>query len=412
MSNWPEKNEELHRKLHFKPEPLKYKPVPVSKALGEMNSYVNVAVDLGTYSFLAGERSIAKHIIELEHMLDSTAYQILVHVALTVGHDVDNALGSIPLYVYVAGIDKITDSLKDLAYLSLMGYSPKKEIYNYFIYLSDVVTSKINGKDLEGKTVGWINEEYAVESIAVLRGGKWILMPNEKLKITSSDKIYVTGVKENINELLHDLRLPELVGEKPPADIMPILSDIDSMIDIVKLLNDLVHYQLKAQDPSMVEEVMEIEMFVDTLRLRVSERIVDTPKFDNKDRYSLLMLVTRLEDITDAMTYSLTLPAKDIYRDVLSRIVESSMEKVRSYKLATTIRVKDLQEQLEDLGASILAIKKSGEWVAVTPYNLSRLIADKDDSVLLMYPRILEDDIMEFMKKYAIVPQQVEESAE
>ncbi|MCD6324447.1 MAG: hypothetical protein J7L55_05005 [Desulfurococcales archaeon] len=404
MSSWPERNEELHQKLHFKPEPLEYKPIPVSKALGEMNSHVNVAIDLGMHSFLSGERSIAKHMIELEHTLDSTAYQILAHVALTVGGDIDKALGSIPLYVYVAGIDKITDSLKDLAYLSLMGYSPSSELYRYFIYLGDVLTSSIDGRLLHGKSIGWINEEYAVEAIAVLRSGKWILVPDEKLTVLLKDKVYVTGVKENVNDLLTSLGQPPINGVEPPSSIKSILSDIDSMIDIVKLLNDLVHYQLKAQDPSMVEEVMEIEMFVDTLRLRVSQNVMECPQFSSKDKFSLLTLVTRLEDITDAMTYSLTLPARDIYRDVLSQIVESSCEKVRSFQLSVNVLISELQEKLEDVGATVIAVKKKGEWVAVTPYNINRLKASPGDSVLLMFPRTLEEDVQDFMKNYAKQP--------
>ncbi len=400
MNSWPRSNEELHKELHFKPEPLRYEPIPVSKALGEMNSYVNVAIDLGTYSFLSEERFIAKHMIELEHTLDSTAYQILAHVALTVGGDIDKALGSIPLYVYVAGIDKITDSLKDLAYLSLMGYSPSQKLYKYFIFLGDVLTSSIDGRLLYEKSVGWINEEFAVEAIAILRSGKWILMPGEDLKISFKDKVYVTGIKENVNDLLTSLGLPPITGVEPPSSVKAILADIDSMIDIVKLLNDLVHYQLKAQDPSMVEEVMEIEMFVDTLRLRISKNIMESAEFSSKDKFSLLTLVTRLEDITDAMTYSLTLPAKDIYRDVLSQIVESSCEKVKSFKLGKDVSISELQERLEDVGATVIAVKKKEEWIAVTPYNISRLKASAGDSILLLYPRALEGDVQAYMGKY------------
>ncbi len=404
MSSWPEINEELHKKLHFKPKTPKYEPVTVSEALAEMNAYVNAVVDLGTYAFLSGENSISKHMIELEHMLDNIAYQILAHVSLTVGHDVDKAMGAIPLYIYVSGIDKITDSFKDLAYLSLMGYSPSKQLYSYYVCLSDVITSTLNGDLFNGKTIGWIKEEFAVEPIALLRRNEWILIPEDETVLHQKDRVYVTGVKENINDLLKEVGLPQIEGVMPPKDVKEIVSSIDSMIDIVKLLNDLAHYQLKAQDPSMIEEVMEIEMFVDTLRLKVSEKIMRTNVLDARNKFSLISLVTRLEDVTDAVTYTLTLPAKDVYRDVLSQIVESTGERVRSFMINKGLNIKDFQDRLEDLDASILAVKKKGEWIAITPYNMGKLSANPGDSLLIMYPQVLEEDVMNLMKDYSKIP--------
>ncbi len=401
MSRWPKRNEDLHRKLHVKPKPLRYEPIPVSEALKAMNSYVKTAVELGTHSFLANERTIAMHIIELEHAIDNTAYQLLIHASLTVGHNIEKAMGSLPLYIYVAGIDKITDAFKDLAYLSLMGYSPSEELYKYYIFLSDVITSRIEGSVLKGKEIGWLKEEFAVEPIAILRGSNWILIPQEAEIIRAGDKVYMTGIKENINELLEAFHQQTVTGTEPPEDIEGIMSDIDSMIDIVKLLNDLAHYQLKAQDPQMVEEVMEIEMFMDSLRLRVSEKIMDTRSLDNKDKFALLSLVTRLEDVTDAMTYSLTLPAKDEYKEILSRIVEASGEKVKSFHVNKVIPIVKLSEDLEEFGAAVLAVRKGNEWVAVTPYNIGKLKAEPNDSVLLMYPAVLEEDVLEYMSKHS-----------
>jgi len=398
MSSWPKINEELHKRLHFKPKYPKYEPITVSESLAEMNAYVNAVIDLGTYAFLSGENTISKHMIELEHMLDNIAYQILAHVSLTVGHDIDKAIGAIPIYIYVSGIDKITDSFKDLAYLSLMGYSPSRQLYSYYIHLSDVITSTLGGRLFTGKTVSWMKEEFAVEPIALLRGRKWILIPNDNTSFQQSDRIYVTGVKENINDLMRYAGLPQIEGLNPPKDIEEIMSSIDSMIDIVKLLNDLAHYQLKAQDPSMVEEVMEIEMFVDTLRLKTSEKIMDTDILDPKNKFCLISLVTRLEDVTDAVTYTLTLPAKDVYKDVLSQIVESTGEKVRSFIASKNLNIKEFQDRLEDLDASILAVKKGSEWVAVTPYNMGKLLARPGDSLLIMYPQVLEEDVLDIMR--------------
>ena len=401
MSQGPHVSGDTHRMLHVKPKPFKYEPISVSEALRELSLYLKTVVELGTYSFLSSERSIARHIIELESAVDSTAYQLLIHAALTVGRNVSKAIGALPLYIYVSGADKVTDAFKDLAYLSISGYGPTQEIYRYYVYLSDVVTAKVKGRGwIVGKSVGYVKEEYAVEPIAILREGRWILIPPEEVVIKEGDRLYVNGVKENINDLLKSLSKPELIGEEPPPEVKDIMTHIDSMIDIIYLLNDLAHYQMKAQDPEMVEEVMEIECFFDSLRLKVSDLIMKSEVLSSRNKYALLMLTTRLEDITDAIAYSITLPAKDEYREVLSEIVESGGERVRLFRLARRAEVSRLAEELEDLGASVLAVRKGDEWIAITPYNIRRVVANPGDDVLIMYPIVLEDELMEFMSKY------------
>ncbi len=401
MSGGPHVSEDTHRMLHIKPKPFRYEPVSVTEKLRELSLYLKTVVELGTYSYLSGEKWIARHIIDLESAVDSTAYQLLIHAALTVGHNVSKAIGALPLYIYVLGADKVTDAFKDLAYLSISGYGPTEEIYRYYVYLSDVVTAKVKGRDwLVGKSVGYVKEEYAVEPIAILRGGRWILIPTEDVIIEEGDRLYVNGVKENINDLLKALGKPELIGEEPPNEVREIMTHIDSMIDIIYLLNDLAHYQMKAQDPEMVEEVMEIESFFDSLRLKVSDLIMKSEALSSRNKYALLMLTTRLEDITDAIAYSITLPAKDEYREVLSEMVESSGERVRLFKLAKKIEATKLADELEELGASVLAVRKGGEWVAITPYNIRKVVANPGDEVLVMYPTVLEDELIQLMSRY------------
>ncbi len=409
MSRWPPQNEDIHKKLHFKHKPLEYEPITVTEALCSLNLSLKTVVELGTYLYLSGDETVAKHIIELERAIDNTAYQLLIHASLTVGYNISKAVGSLPLYIYVLGVDKITDAFKDLAFLSLMGYRPCKDIYKYYVYLSDVIRAKIPGERLAGKTVEWIEEEYAVDPIAILRGRSWILVPTEDVVIQGDDVVYVSGAKENVNELLRSLGLNEMWGAQPPEGLRSIMTHIDSMIDIVNLLNDLAHYQLKAQDPEMIEEVMEIEMFFDKLRLRVSEMIMDAAGLSNTDKFALITLVTRLEDVTDAFVYALTLPAKDEYKEVLSKIVEGSGEKVRLFHIATDVDISKLADDLEELGSEVLAVKKGDEWIAVTPYNIGRLKAGSGDSILIIYPEVLEDELMSFMRKYSSSSEEVGE---
>lgn len=387
--------ERLHKELHSKPLIPQYTPTSVIESLKTLNRYLKSAMSLGIYSFISSDTLAARHIINLEKEIDGLAYQILIHTSLTVGRNVHKALGALPLYMYLVGIDKITDSFKDLAYLTLTEFSPQSDIYKYFVSVSDILTTRFTYKKEKEWTIEDLVSEYAVDIIAILRGGRWLLSPSLDIRLHEEDAVYISGLKGNVNDLLRDMNIEMIEGKIPPPEVEQLMKDIDSMTDIINLLNDLAHYQLQSQDPMMVDEVLEMEMFVDTLRLRLSENIMSTKELSQRDKFALLMLVTRLEDIADAITYSVTLPAKDEYRDVLSKIIEAAPEKMSIFQATKEIDMNKMLVELEDLGARLLAIKRGKEWIAVTPYNIEKLEISEGDVLLIMHPSVLEEDLKE-----------------
>jgi len=393
---------EIHRRIHTKPRPPRYEPISVSEALLKIHTYLGSSIELGTYSYLASDVEAAKNVVELETLVDEVAYQLLTHMSVVVSHDLDSAHLAAPIYTYVLGVDKIMDALKDLASLVLRGFSPSPRLYRMLMHVSDVATTRIPGSKVASKSVEELCEEYAVEILAVLRGGKWILSPEEGFRISEGDTVYVKGFKDNVIDMLRSLgeRVEETI--EPSKSVEPVLRHVDSMMDIVLMLNDLAHYQLKAQDPMLAEEILELEEFLDEMRMSVSSSVLSLGELEERDRLALLTYITRLEDISDALTYIIAMPVQEEYRELLSSIVESGGERIRAFVSRRSIELPLLAKTLEDLGASILAIRRGREWIAVTPYNMSRLRIEPGDTVLVTYYEALEEDLARVMSSMGL----------
>jgi len=390
--------EEIHRRIHAKPKPPRYEPITVTEALHKLHVYLKTVIELGTYAFLAADRLVANHIIDLETVVDQVAYQLMMHMSLAVGHDIESAPYATPIYMYVFGVDRIVDSFKDLASLVVRGVYPNPDIYRQLVAVSDVIVVKVRGEQLAYKRVKDVCEEYAIEVLAVFRKRGWILAPYDEA-IEPEDILYVKGFKENVNEFL------KAIGENKISEVMPreglrkLLSYIDTMLDMLLVFNDLAHYQLKAQDPKLAEELLEMEAFFDKLRITTSKTIIESQELTTNDKLALLTFITRLEDVSDSLTYIIALPAEEEYREILSTIVESGNERIRIFKATRSLKLAKLVEKLEELGASLLAIRRKSEWIAVTPYNVAKIEAQPNDTILISYNKTVEGSVIELLQK-------------
>ncbi len=388
---------ELHRSLHIKLKSLKYQPTSISEALRKLSNYLRVVIELGAYMYLFNDKSIAKSILSFETAVDELAYQLLMHISMAVGHDVKKAWKAIPVYVYVHGVDKIMDSFKDLAMTTLRNHGPNPDIARAIAYLSDVLVVAIPGEKVEGSSTSDLENAFSVEVLALMRPNEIILNPENEV-IRKNDVAYVKGFKENIVEMCRNLEIECIAPSKPAEEVSPILQDVDSMIDMLTVLTDIAHYQLKIQDPQLVEEILDLEEAFDTLRIKVSRAIIASKNLSNDDKLALLQFVTRLEDVSDALTYIATIPAQDEYRDVLSEIIESSDERMTVFQSLRDVELSEIAKALDDWDSQPLAIKRGSEWIAITPYNIHRIRVSKGDKILVLYPRIFEKEILSTLK--------------
>jgi len=388
---------ELHKSLHIKLKLFKYQPIAINEALKKLSNYLRTVIEIGTYMYVFNDKNIAKSIISLEAAVDELAYQLLMHISMAVGHDVKEAWKAIPVYVYVHGVDKVMDSFKDLAMATLRGHVPSPELSRGISYLSEVSIVPIPGERIEGSTTRDLESAFSIEVLMILRNSSIILNPEREV-MKRGDLVYIRGFKENLDDLCRSLEIRCLEASKPSTELTPILQDVYSMIDMLTVLTDIAHYQLKTQDPQLVEEILDLEEAFDALRIRVSKAIVASNKLSENDKLSLLQLVTRLEDVSDALTYIATMPAQDEYRDVLAEMIEGSDERMTTFFSMRDVDLEEIAKVLDDWGSKPLAIKRGSEWIAVTPYNVRKIKVLKGDRILVLYPAIFENEVVSSLK--------------
>ena len=383
--------EKLHRRIHAKPRPPRYQPITVTEALHKLRRSLEASILLGLYGLIENDAEAAIGIIDIEREIDEVAYQLLAHISMAVGHHVEDAAQAAPLYTYVLAVDKIMDAVKDLASLTIRGHRLSKEVSEELMALSDEPLVKIRG--LNKWSVGKLLDEYSIDVLAIKRGDLWILDPSNEEQIEENDTVYVWGAKDAINDLFKD------IGKEPlPKKEGGSLAEIVSSIEMLLVMNELAHYQLRAQDAVLADEIMELEMFMDELRVKNTKAIL-SQDLGYEDAFLLISLVTRIEDISDALTYIIVMPAEEEYREILSSLVEAAGDKISIYKAGNYIELAAVVEALEEIGATVLAVKKGQEWIAVTPYNAEKLRLEPGDSILVEYEKPLEKRVAEALQK-------------
>jgi len=87
-------------------------------------------------------------------------------------------------------------------------------------------------------------------------------------------------------------------------------------------------------------------------------------------------------------------------------VVESGGECIKIFRATRPLKLVKLVEELEDLGASLLAIRKRSEWIAITPYNVTKIEAQPNDTILVSYNKTLENNVAKLLQKLGLIPQQ------
>ncbi len=369
----------------------------VTETLLRLRRCLESSINLAFYAYVSGDNEAAMGVIDVERIIDEAAYQLIEHVSIAVGRSVEEAAKTIPLYTYVFAVDKVMDALKDLASLVLRGYVLSRDMASRLAASMEEPIAKLPGDRLAGSTVGELLSSYGVDVVAVKRGEEWILDPAGGLVIEPGDTVYVKGAREAVELLLQRLGLPGLGGARGGG----LFRDIALFASMLPIMNELAHYQLRAQDPELAEEILEIEMYMDKLREQLSVRIIESEMYP-VDKFLLTTLVTRIEDISDALTYIIVMPAQEEFKEILSALIESGDDRVVLLRAEKRLKLSDLVDTLEQLGVRILAVKRGEEWIAAVPQTVRNTVLEPGDYVLAEYEKPVERKVWPLFERLGL----------
>ncbi|RLG99075.1 potassium channel protein [Candidatus Bathyarchaeota archaeon] len=184
-------------------EKIEYKPVSVRELLTEMKDTSELMIDLAYSAALFHSKELAEEVLELESYIDTLVYLLNMN-AMLAARDAEDAEALVSVTVVANAADKISDAAADMATIVLRNIGIHPLIREAFQKVENHLT-RVKVKSTSffvDKTVGELKlaPGIGVDVIAIRRGKKWILDPEEDEVIREGDVLIARGAPAGIEE--------------------------------------------------------------------------------------------------------------------------------------------------------------------------------------------------------------------
>lgn len=385
---------EQHRRLHSKFTKVKYKPLSVSNVLKTIWSLSDIGLDLAFYAYFSKDSEAAERVLDINKIIDENLAQFIMHTSLAYGRTREGAEASLLAFYYGSAVDTIVDSVKDIVYTLLIGYTPGVS----YEEIAPLMDGEIVAKLVVEKPVKVLDltDAYPVDIVLSIHAGKWMLAPGPDTIIPARSTIYVRGYRENVLRLLNDHGVP--LQEKLTGDELDqVLKRVIELKDYTRLMIDLAHYTLLEADPGVIEEVEDLEVYIDWRQLDTLNKLKEVSgKIDPDTFIGLSILLKELEDIADASNTISHIPSlleelPEHYRDVFSKVFETVGERIKTVTLKREVSMDKVVAWLRKYGGMVLAVKIGDTWIA---YPLAKNPALRPgDKLVIAYPTEFADEV-------------------
>lgn len=185
-------------------EKVEYKPVGVRDLLIEMKDLSELMIDLAYSAALFDSPALAEEVMEMERHIDTLTYLLNMNV-MVAARDADDAESLVGVTKVARAADKISDAAADIAAIVLQRIGIHPIIREAFENVEEHLT-RIGVKPdsvLAGKQLGELElaARMGVDVIAIRRGKKWIIDPEENETIEKADVLIVRGAPQGIEEI-------------------------------------------------------------------------------------------------------------------------------------------------------------------------------------------------------------------
>uniref|UniRef100_A0A7C2BLB3 Potassium transporter TrkA n=1 Tax=Thermosphaera aggregans TaxID=54254 RepID=A0A7C2BLB3_9CREN len=392
---------DIHKLLHEKPTKITYKAKPVREVLNNIWLQSDIALDLAFYSYFSRDQDTAKLVLEINRSIDELLAQFILHTSLAYGRSREGSFAVLLAYYYASSMDTIVDSVKDIVYMLLTGYNTLVSYENILYYTDgEVIAPYTLTEDVK---VVDITDKYPLDVILVAKDGKWRIAPGLSEKISKGSRIYLRGFKENVYRFLRDKGLETVEKPLEHKEAEQLVKGIIELKDFTRLMVDLAHYSLMEANPGVIQEVEDLEVYVDWKHLQVLNTLRECfGRIDSSTHVGLTTMLKELEDIADASnTIShITMMIGETpgeYYDVFKKVFETIGETLRTITVEKEVELDKLTLWLRKYGGSVLAVKSGSEWIA---HPLAKNIVLKPgDKILLAHQAEFTDEVNTILSK-------------
>jgi len=381
--------------LHIKPSMVKYKPLSVKFILEEIWKYANIAIDLAFYAFFNKDKELSLKILELDKHISEYIAQYIMHNSLAYGRTQEGAYASLLSFYYGSAMDGISDSVKDIVYSLLVGYTPRIDYNQVLLYAEGEVVGKFIA-DKDFKVVD-LTDSYPVDVLLVVEKNKYLFNPQPNYIVKKNSEVYVRGFKEVVLRLLGDKGLEYEMKDLKIPKLEQVIKNIVDIKDCTVLMLDLAHYVLMEHNRELMDEVEDLEVYMDWAHMETLNILGELREEVDQDTFiGLVTMLKELEDIADASAsisriLELQEEYPEEYRELFKHVFESTAEKIKLVTASKTIPLSNIEHYLRKYGGHILAIKTREGWIA---YPLARNISiNPGDKLIIVYQEEFSEEV-------------------
>ena len=185
-------------------EKVEYKPISVRDLLIEVKDISELMIDLAYSAVLFDNEELAEEVEELEGRVETLVYHLNMN-AMLAARDAEDAETLVGIPMVASAAEKISEASADIAGLVQKDIKIHPIIREVFGRVEEQLTrSKVKSESfLIGKQIGELElaAKIGVDIIAIRRGKKWIINPENDEIVQEDDVLIVRGAHMGLKEL-------------------------------------------------------------------------------------------------------------------------------------------------------------------------------------------------------------------
>ncbi len=359
-----------------------YEPISAKDALKQIKDLCSIMVDLAYSSIIYEDKGLADEVKELRDLAVKLNYLLTMSLQVAV-RDGRDAQATIPLVVLGQASKDIANSATDISNVLLKGFTVHQIIKDLSQRVArDLMRGKISEDSiLKGYAIKDITEKmnYSVTIYGLWQNGKWIIKPDQSIKLEVGDLILASGSSSGISllKLLVGGTAEEISPpEEEDEDEDPLVESLEENIvdylialkDTSEVMVDLAYGAVLYNNKELAQLVTNMEKRVDTIRNKAEIAVLRLSKTTSEDISALQGLI-RIIEATETISDSANQIAKTVLAElpshpIIELVVEESTDNIFEMLVEQSSSIVDKTvpagNYLDEFGIRVLAIKRTG----------------------------------------------------
>ena len=348
-----------------------YEPISAKDALKQIKDLCSIMVDLAFSSIIFEDKELADEVKELRDLAVKLNYLLTMSLQVAV-RDGRDAQATIPLVVLGQASKDIANSATDIANVLIKDLSQR--------VARDLMRGKISEESiLKGYAIKDITEKmnYSVTIYGLRQDGKWVIKPDQSIKLEAGDLILASGSSSGISLLkllvggtAEEISPPEEEDDDPSVESLSenIVDYLIALKDTSEVMVDLAYGAVLYNNKELAQLVTNMEKRVDTIRNKAEIAVLRLSRTSSEEisaLQGLVRIIEATEDISDsanqiAKTVLAELPSHPIIELVVEESTDNIFEMIVEQSSSIVDKTVPAGNYLDEFGIRVLAIKRTG----------------------------------------------------